>query len=165
MVYPEYVDSVHQRCQIMWTPFTSQKGETDMNVQPYLFFEGRCEEAIAFYQKAAGAEVQMLMRFKEAPEQDQANMPSGNGDKVMHATLKIGGSTVMMSDGRCSGAPGFGGFSLSLTVTNESEAQRFFAGLADGGQVSMPLAKTFFSPQFGMLTDRFGVMWMVMVEG
>jgi PhnB protein len=135
-----------------------------MHIQPYLFLEGRCEEAIAFYQKAVGAEVQMLMRFKEAPQEAQQGGPPGNGDKVMHATLKIGQSMVMMSDGRCSGSPAFGGFSLSLALTDEAEAQRVFAALGDGGQVSVPLGKTFFSPQFGMLTDRFGVMWMVMVE-
>ena len=135
-----------------------------MSIQPYLFFEGRCDEAIAFYQKAASAEVQMLMRFRDAPAEAQQNSPPGNADKVMHASLRIGRSVVMMSDGRCGGSPAFSGFALSLTVTDVAEAQRVFAALAEGGQVGMPLAKTFFSPQFGMLTDRFGVMWMVMVE-
>ncbi|PPQ33028.1 VOC family protein [Rhodopila globiformis] len=133
-----------------------------MSIQPYLFFEGRCDEAIAFYQKAANAEVQMLMRFRDAPAEAQRN--SRSADKVMHASLRVGQSVVMMSDGRCGGSPAFGGFALSLTVTDVAEAQRVFAALADGGQVGMALAKTFFSPQFGMLTDRFGVMWMVMVD-
>ncbi len=133
-----------------------------MHVQPYLFYEGSCEEAIAFYRKAAGAEVLMLMRFKEAPEQDAASR--GNPDKIMHASLKIGQSTIMMSDGRCSGKPAFNGLALSLIVRTEAEAKGAFSALADGGAVGMPLAKTFFSPHFGMLTDRFGLMWMVMVE-
>jgi len=135
-----------------------------MQVQPYLFFEGRSDEAIAFYQKAVGAEVEMLMRFKEAPEQGEGSMPPGSGDKVMHASLKIGQATVMMSDGQCSGTASFGGFALSLNVADEPRAQRFFAALADGGQVVMPLAKTFFARQFGMVADRFGVMWMVVLE-
>jgi PhnB protein len=135
-----------------------------MQVQPYLFFEGRSDEAIAFYQKAVGAEVEMLMRFKEAPDQGEGSMPPGSADKVMHASLKIGQATVMMSDGRCSGTANFGGFALSLNVADEAEAQRLFAALGDGGQVVMPLAKTFFARQFGMLADRFGVMWMVVVE-
>jgi PhnB protein len=135
-----------------------------MHIQPYLFFEGHCDEAIAFYQKAVGAEVQMLMRFSEAPPEAQQGAAPDSGDKVMHAALKIGGPVVMMSDGRCAGSPAFGGFSLSLAVADQAKAQRAYAALAEGGQILMPLAKTFFSPQFGMLTDRFGVMWMVMAE-
>jgi PhnB protein len=134
-----------------------------MLVQPYLFFEGQCEEAIAFYRGAVGAEVQMLMRYKDAPEQGAASPPSPP-DKIMHASLKIGQSTVLMSDGRCSGKPAFDGLSLSLTVADKAEAERLFAALADGGHPFMPLTETFFSPQFGMLTDRFGLTWMVMVE-
>jgi PhnB protein len=134
-----------------------------MNVQPYLFFEGQCEEAIAFYRGAVGAEVQMQMRYKDSPEQETAP-PHAHPEKIMHATLKIGGSTVMMSDGHCSGKPAFNGVSLALTVRDEAAAQRAFAALAEGGQPTMPLTKTFFSPQFGMLMDRFGLMWMVMVE-
>jgi PhnB protein len=106
----------------------------------------------------------MLMRFSEAPAEAQPEGATDNGDKVMHATLKIGQSVVMMSDGRCAGSPTFGGFSLSLAVADQAEAQRAYAALGEGGQILMPLAKTFFSPQFGMLTDRFGVMWMVMAE-
>jgi PhnB protein len=132
-----------------------------MEVQPYLQFEGRAEEAIAFYRRALGAEVEMLMRFKEAPDPGMA--PPGAAEKVMHASLRIGGSTILASDGRCTGKPGFQGFSLSLTVGSDAEAERFFNALADGGQVTMPMAKTFFASKFGMVTDRFGVAWMVYV--
>jgi PhnB protein len=130
-------------------------------VQPYLFFDGRCEEAVEFYRRALGAEVTMLMRFKDSP--DPSTVAPGAGDKVMHASLRIGDSTVMASDGRCGGRPTFQGFALSLTVPSEAEAERLFAALTDGGQVQMPLAKTFFSPRFGMVADRFGVSWMVYV--
>jgi len=133
-------------------------------IGPYLFFDGRCEEAIEFYRKALGAEVDMLMRFKESPEPHQPGMvPPGSENKVMHANLRIGMTSVMASDGRCGGKPHFDGFALSLGVATEAEADRRFAALAEGGQVQMPLAKTFFSPRFGMVTDRFGVMWMVIV--
>jgi PhnB protein len=130
-----------------------------MQIQPYLFFEGRCDEAIEFYRGALGAEVTFLMRFKEAPEP----VTHGNGDKVMHATLRIGKTSVQLSDGRCQGGASFQGFSLSLTVPSESEAEKVFAALSDGGKVQMPLTKTFFSPRFGMLADRFGVAWMIHV--
>jgi PhnB protein len=132
-----------------------------MQVQPYLFLEGRCDEAIAFYRGALGAEVTMLMRFKESP--DPAMVAPGTGDKVMHASFRIGETTVLASDGRCQGAPSFQGFALSLTVPTEAEAERLFGALGDGGQVQMPMAKTFFSPRFGMVADRFGVSWMVYV--
>jgi PhnB protein len=132
-----------------------------MQVQPYLFFDGRCEEALEFYKRALGAEVQMLMRFKDNPE-TQAN-PTDAGDKIMHTSFRIGDSTVMASDGRCQGQPSFQGFALSLTASNDAEAERLFAALEDGGQVQMPLAKTFFSSRFGMVADRFGVPWMIVV--
>jgi PhnB protein len=135
-----------------------------MQVQPYLFLDGRCEEAINFYRKAVGAEVVMLMRFKESPEPHQPGMvPPGAENKVMHAAFRVGESTVLASDGRCMGKPNFQGFALSLTVASEAEADRTFAALGDGGQVQMPLNKTFFSPRFGMVADRFGVTWMVYV--
>jgi PhnB protein len=132
-----------------------------MLVQPYLFFEGRCEEALAFYRGALGAEVTMLMRFKESP--DPGMVAPGTGDKVMHASFRIGETTVLASDGRCQGAPSFQGVALSLTVPNEAEADRLFGALGAGGQVQMPMTKTFFSPRFGMVADRFGVSWMVYV--
>jgi PhnB protein len=135
-----------------------------MQVQPYLFFDGRCEEAIEFYRKALGAEVTMLMRFKDSPEPAQPGMvPPGAENKVMHASIRIGDSTVLASDGRCLGKPSFQGFALSLTAASDAEADRLFAALGEGGQVQMPLAKTFFSSRFGMVADRFGVSWMIYV--
>jgi PhnB protein len=135
-----------------------------MRVETYLFFDGRCEEAIEFYKKTLGAETTMLMRFKDSPEPPQPGMiPPGSENKIMHVSFRIGDTTVMASDGRCTGQANFQGFSLSLTVANEAEADRKFAALADGGQVQMPLAKTFWSPRFGMVTDRFGLGWMVSV--
>lgn len=132
-------------------------------VQPYLFFGGRCEEAIEFYRKALGAEVERLARFKDAPE-PQPGLPECFEEKVMHATLRIGETMVMASDGRCEGEANFEGFSLSITVSDEAEAERVFAALSeDGGLVTMPLEKTFWAPKFGMLQDRFGVGWMVSV--
>jgi PhnB protein len=134
-----------------------------MPIQSYLFFNGRCEEAIEFYRKALGAEVQMMMRFKESP--DQSMVQPGTGDKIMHSALKIGDTMVLASDGMCSDQPAkFEGFSLAFMVADEAEANRRFTALADGGQVRMPLTKTFFSPYFGVLADKFGVGWMIMVE-
>ena len=136
-----------------------------MLVQPYLSFDGRCEEAIEFYRKALGAEAIMVMRYKESPEPPPPGMvPPGSENKIMHASLRIGDTTVMASDGACRGQTGFQGFSLALTVPSEAEADRVFATLGEGGQVQMPLTKTFFSPRFGMLADRFGVSWMILVE-
>jgi PhnB protein len=129
-----------------------------MQVQLYLFFEGRCAEALEFYQRALGAEVTMLMHYKDSPD---PAMVHGTGDKVMHASFRIGDSTVLASDGRCQGQPSFHGFSLSLTVADDAEAERRFAALAEDGQVQMPLAKTFFASRFGAVADRFGVSWMV----
>jgi PhnB protein len=132
-------------------------------VQPYLFFEGRCDEAIEFYRKALGAEVTMLMRYKDNPEPG-ASPPHGSGDKVMHASLRIGPTTVLVSDGMCRGKPRFDGVALALTVPDEAQADRFFTALADGGRVQAPLARTFFSPRFGMVTDRFGLLWMILTQ-
>lgn len=132
-------------------------------VRNYLFFGGRCEEAIEFYQKSLGAEVVMMMRFRESPEPLPADMlPDGFDDKIMHATLRVGGSTVMVSDG-CGEVAGFQGFRLAFSVATEAAADRVFDALAEQGTVDMPLAKTFWSPRYGMVTDRFGVGWMVMV--
>ena len=136
-----------------------------MQVQPYLFFDGRCEEAVQFYKKALGAEVQMLMRYKDSPEPPRPGMLApGSENKVMHASLTIGDATVMASDGGCRGKPSFQGFSLSLSAPNDAEAKRLFASLAEGGQVQMPLTRTFFASSFGMVADRFGVGWMIVVE-
>lgn len=134
-------------------------------IEPYLFFAGRTEEAIEFYRKALGAEVEMLMRFKDSPEPPPAPLPPGFENKVMHASFRIGGSRIMASDG-CGETPQpFSGFSLSIAAPTEAEAQRMFNALADGGSVTMPLGPTFWSPAFGMLADRFGIAWMVSVFG
>ena len=137
----------------------------DHIVQPYLVFDGCCEEAIEFYHQALGAEKIMLMRFKDSPEPLQPGcLPSGSENKVMHALFRIGETEVMASDGHCTGQPVFKGFSLSITLTSEADADRFYAALAEGGQIQMPLAKTFYSPRFGMVADRFGVGWMIYVR-
>src|SRR5262245_20786977 len=134
-------------------------------VTPYLFFDGRCEEAIEFYKKALGAEVGMMMRFNESPEKPPPGMvPPGSENKIMHACIRINGADVMASDGNANGKPKFEGFSLTLNANNEAAADRMFAALADGGQVQMPLGKTFFAKRFGMVADRFGVGWMIIVE-
>jgi PhnB protein len=143
-----------------------------MHVQSYLFFDGRCEEAIEFYKKALGAKVEMMMRFSENPEPPPASSSASNasgcgpGDpsKIMHACLRIGDTAVMASDGMANGTPEFKGFSLSINAKDEVEAQRLFGALSEGGQVYQPLTKTFFSPCFGMVSDKFGVGWMVIVE-
>ena len=133
-----------------------------MEVQSYLVFDGRCEEAIEFYKSALGAKVTRLLRFKDNPGECDPSMARPEiQNKVMHASLSIGDSVVMVSDGRCQGKSKFEGFSLSLTPANAAEADRLFAALADGGKVQMPMGKTFFSPRFGMVMDRFGVSWMV----
>jgi PhnB protein len=138
--------------------------KNNRTVQPYLFFNGSCEQAIEFYRKALDAEVEMMMRFKDSPEPCEPGMvPPGFENKIMHASFRIGATTVMASDGCSADKAKFEGFSLSLSVANEAEADRIFGSLADGGQVTMPLAKTFWSPRFGMLTDRFGVGWMIIV--
>ena len=133
-----------------------------MNLQPYLFFDGRSEEAIEFYRKVLGAEVKMLMRWKDCPDPNMPRRP-GQENKVMHAQVRIGDTEVMMSDGECGGQSKFQGFSLTLNVASEAEADRVFAALAEGGQVRMPLGKTFFAQRFGMLADRFGIGWMIIV--
>ena len=135
-----------------------------MLVQPYLFFEGRCEEAISFYRRTLGAEVTMLMRVKESPEPHRPGMlPPGSEDKVMHAAVRIGETTLLASDGMCQGQPRFEGFRLSLSAADDAEAERWFEALSSGGRVDQPLITTFFSSRFGMLADRFGVPWMIVV--
>ena len=137
-----------------------------MPIQPYLFFEGRCDEAVEFYRQALGAEVLMLMRYSEAPpsppQEGCASPMAMPPDKVMHAALQIGDAVVMASDGMCSGKTNFQGFSLSFTASTDAHAVRVFDALAAGGKVNMPLAPTFFASSFGMAEDRFGVSWMVM---
>ena len=135
-----------------------------MKIEPYLFFDGRTEEALAFYRSAVGAEVTMLMRYRESPDPPPPGMlPPGSENRVMHASMKIGDANVMCSDGSCGGAPSFQGFSLTYNASSEAEADRVFAALSQGGQVTLPLGKTFFAPKFGMCSDKFGVGWMVIV--
>jgi PhnB protein len=137
-----------------------------MQVQPYLFFEGRCEEALEFYRQALDAEVEMLMRFKDSPEAPPPGaVAPGSEEKVMHASFRIGDTILMASDGGCSGRSSFQGVSLSLNLAEVAEAERRFAALAAGGEVQMPLSATFWSPAFGMVVDRFGVSWMVNASG
>jgi len=142
-----------------------------MKVQSYLSFEGRCDEAIAFYKKALGAEVVQLMRYSDAP----ANAFEGHADascagatpgpdKVMHSVLRFGETELMLSDGQCSGKAEFKGIMLSITAPTDADARKWFDALADGGQVMQPLTPTFFTSSFGMLTDRFGVGWLLMVH-
>ena len=130
-----------------------------MHVQPYLNFDGRCDEALEFYKKALGAKVETLMRFKDAP--DKSMITPGSENKVMHSQIQVGDTTLLMSDGRCTGNTNFHGIALAISVASETEAEKTFNALADGGRVQMPLAKTFFSPRFGMLTDKFGLGWMI----
>lgn len=136
---------------------------TALSVQPYLFFNGRCEEALNFYRDAIGAESQIVMRFKDSP-QPHKDATADQGDKVMHATITIGDTMLMASDGQCEGGAKFEGFSLAINVPDESEADRVFNALAKGGKVEMPLTPTFWAPKFGMLEDKFGVGWMVSVQ-
>jgi len=137
-----------------------------MPVQSYLFFDGRCEEALEFYKHALDAEVTFLMRFRDAPEPPPPGaIAPGSENKVMHAEFRIAGTTLLASDGDCNGKPAFQGMSLAVTLPSAAEVERAFAALAEGGQVQMPLGKTFFADRFGMLTDRFGVGWTLLTEG
>jgi PhnB protein len=135
-----------------------------MQVQPYLFFDGRCAEAVEFYRRALDAKVTSVMHFKDHPPALESGMvPPGSEDKVMHTSFRIGDTEVLASDGNCAGKPAFQGFSLTLTAPDAAEAERLFGVLGEGGQVQMPMDKTFFSERFGMVADRFGVSWMVIV--
>jgi PhnB protein len=169
LTFGNYVD-INLICQAMEPPChpttrpqqpSPATKETLMHVQPYLNFDGRCDEALEFYKQAIGAKVGMLLRFKEAP--DKSMISPGSEEKVMHSAVQVGDSTVLMSDGRCTGKPNFNGIALTISAKTEAEADKLFNGLAEGGQVTMPLAKTFFSPKFGMVADKFGVGWMVLV--
>jgi PhnB protein len=132
-----------------------------MQVQPYLDFDGRCDEALAFYERAVGAVSAGIMRWRESPEADKT--PPGAGDKILHAEFRIGETLLFASDGHCQNRPSFNGIMLTITVSSEGEADRVFGGLSDGGEILMPMGKTFFSPRFGMTKDRFGVTWIVLV--
>lgn len=132
------------------------------NVEAYLFFNGRCEEALEFYRTALGAEVTAMIRYKDGPDPKATGAMDIDPNKVMHANLRIGDATIMASDGRTNEGPSFQGFALTLNVKSEAEADRLFAGLQQGGAVVMPLGETFYSPRFGMVTDRFGLLWMIL---
>uniref|UniRef100_A0A540V7Q1 VOC family protein n=1 Tax=Litorilinea aerophila TaxID=1204385 RepID=A0A540V7Q1_9CHLR len=137
-----------------------------MQIQPYLFFEGRCEEALEFYKKTLGAKVDVVMHYKDAPKDAQPTAEQCDGmapplDKVMHAAFRVGETQVLASDGMASGKADFKGFGLSVSVADKAEAERTFKALGDGGQVTMPMSETFFANAFGMVTDRFGITWMV----
>lgn len=131
-----------------------------MKVEAYLQFDGRCEEALEFYRKALGAEVQMMMRFKESP--DQTGITPGSENKIMHSSFKVGESTIMASDGHCRNAAKYEGFGLTISIPDTATAEKLFKALGEGGQVQMPLTKTFFSPAFGMVADKFGICWMIL---
>jgi PhnB protein len=135
-----------------------------MDIQPYVFFDGRAEEAIEFYKQVLGAKVGRLMRFKECPDPQPGSIPAGTEEKIMHADITIGDSTLLLSDGHCSGNASFQGFSLTIRVANDAEAKKVFDALSAGGQVRMPLGKTFFASSFGMLADKFGLGWMVIAD-
>ncbi len=136
-----------------------------MTVQPYLFFDGKCEEALEFYKGAIGAQVEMLMRFSENPDKpDPSHMPASSAEKVMHCAFKVGDTQILASDGHCAGKPSFQGFGLALSAKSDAEAEKLFGALGKGGQVLQPLTKTFFASKFGMVADQFGVMWMVITE-
>ncbi|HZD89452.1 MAG TPA: VOC family protein [Pseudolabrys sp.] len=130
-----------------------------MQVQPYLFFDGRCEEALDFYKKTLGAKVEMMMRFKDAP--DQSMVKAESREKVMHCAFRIGDTQLMASDGHCGGKPSFQGFALTITAKDDAEAERLFGVLGEGGQVQMPMGETFFASRFGTVADKFGTSWMV----
>jgi PhnB protein len=131
-----------------------------MQIQPYLFFEGKTEEALEFYKSKLGAQVEFMMRYKDNP--DPKYNPPNSGEKVMHSCFRVGDTQVMASDGNCTGKPSFQGFSLTFNAADEADAKRRFSALAEGGQVNLPLSETFFAKSFGMVADRFGLNWMVM---
>ena len=134
-------------------------------IVPYLFYSGRCDEAIAFYERELGAKLEIRMTFNESPVPLPPGMlQEGFESKVMHATLKIGSMTVYMADG-CDDKPKFDGFNLAIQVETEEEAHRYFNALAKGGSIRMPLCATFWSPCYGMVSDQFNVGWMVMIPG
>ncbi len=133
-----------------------------MQVQPYLFFNGRADEAIEFYCTKLGAEVTKIMRFNEMPEADKGVISPGSENKIMHAGLRFGPSEVFVSDGMNSGETNFEGISLSLSATDNAEAERLFGLLAEGGKIQMPMEETFFAARFGAVEDKFGVSWLVM---
>lgn len=138
-----------------------------MQVQPYLYFNGRCDEALDFYKEAIGAVVEAMFRFKDMPEPEESGCAGGEippGDKVMHASFRVGQTQILVSDGMCQGEANFEGISLAISADSDAEAEQLFAALGEGGQVQMPMGETFFASRFGMVADRFGVSWMLLAE-
>ena len=133
-----------------------------MKVQAYITFGGRCEEALEFYKKSLGAEVTGVMRWKESRDKDM-KAPPGYEEKVMNAAFRIGDTELMADDGMGESTPEFKGMTLAIETADDAEARRIFTALGEGGMVTMPLVKTFWTSSFGMLTDKFGVPWMVNV--
>jgi PhnB protein len=135
-----------------------------MKVEPYLYFDGRAEEALNFYKQAIGAEIACIMRFDEGPPEMQ--VPPGAENKVMHAAMQVGSSLIMVSDGMCNEKEPtpFSGISLTISVDDPAKAEKLFSALGQGGQVQMPLGETFFAEKFGMVADKFGVSWMVIAD-
>ena len=133
-----------------------------MNVQPYLSFEGRAQEAIDFYKSALGAQVDVVMHFRDAPPEMQSQMDPKSRDKVMHAAFRVGDTQIMASDGQCNGKAVFSGVTLTLNASSNGEAEKMFKALGDGGKVGMPMSETFFAHRFGTVADKFGVNWMVL---
>lgn len=137
-------------------------------VQTYLYFDGKCDEALAFYRDTVGAEILQLMRYRDMPLQPgsdtcvEQSMPPGCEDKVLHCSFRIGATELMASDGFCAGKPVFEGFALSLVLKDKDTVERTFARLAEGGEVRVPVDKTFFSPAFGLVVDRYGILWNVL---
>jgi PhnB protein len=134
-----------------------------MSVQTYLQFNGRCEEALAYYRETLGAEVMEIIRFKDVPEA-AAGAPAGTEDKVLHACFRVAGTHLMASDGMCGGDAAFAGFSLTLTSSTDEETERLFTSIAREGNVVMPLSPSFFSSQFGVVTDRYGLSWTFVTQ-
>ncbi|MCB1852433.1 MAG: VOC family protein [Gammaproteobacteria bacterium] len=134
-------------------------------VNNYLFFSGRCEEALDYYCRHLGARIELLFRFGDSPEPiPEGAIPPDFDNKVMHAEFTLGDTRLFASDG-CSINGPVGGFSLALTLTVEEAVRRAFTALADGGSIVMPLEPTFWSPLYGQVNDRFGISWMVMMPG
>jgi PhnB protein len=133
-----------------------------MNIQPYLSLDGRSQEAIDFYKEAIGAKVEMVMHFKDAPKEMQSQINPESRDKVMHACIKVGDTPVFLTDGNCSGKASFSGVTLTLNADSDGQAEKLFAALGKGGQVTMPMNETFFATRFGTLADKFGVSWMIL---
>jgi len=134
-----------------------------MQIQPYLFFGGRADEAIAFYEEKLGARLVRRLRFKDNPDA-AAPAPETIADKIMHAQIEIGGNVVLLSDGHGAEGPNFQGFALTIAASGAEEVDRLFAALTDGGAVVQAPQKTFFSPRFAMAKDRFGVLWIVLAQ-